>query len=389
MVDGSPLNTYEASGTNHLWPDWASLRLINFRAAPNDKRRNNDYYYASVMCSLLESSLRCPDMGSRRCPRTLLQRVLERVKAQHGIAFLVGFETEFIIASRDSEGKLCPGHVNPGRNSVAGIQGPGFRYVEEAVRELQDLGVEVQQFHAEGYHGQYEISTGPLPPMAAVDALVAVRDTVKTVCARYENVIATLHPKPFTSHPASAAHAHISLVGPDTEKEEEHFIAGILRRLPALCAFSMANFDSYRRRTEAGQWVSWGTQSRDVPLRKISRGHWEIRSADATANTYLFLAAYLAAGLLGIRDRERLVWKDSTSWSSDYSAAQREALNIDTAMPSSLIEALDALTEDLHGLDDVLGRDIITQYAYLKERECALVAGWDVEKRVQVYSEFF
>lgn len=378
--DGSTLDTYEASGTNRLWPDWKSLRMSNFKTSDDNEKR-----YGSVMCSLTESTPLQPNMGSKRCPRTLLYHVLWEAESKHGLTFLVGFETEFIIANRDGEGNIHHGHVNAGKDAVAGCQVPNFRYVEESVRDLQGLGVKVEQFHPEGYHGQYEISMGPLPPMAAVDTLINVRDAIKNVCAKHD-VLAVMHPKPFSSHPSSAAHTHFSL---EPGTQEENFIAGILKRLPGLCAFSMANFDSYERRAEAGQWVSWGTQSRDVPLRKVSAGHWEIRNVDATANAYLFLAAYLAAGLLGIRNSERLVWKDSTGWSSEYTFEQREALNIDTTIPVSLMEAVERLRGDCDGLADILGQDIITQYAYLKQRECELVAGWDAEKRIRLFSEFF
>jgi glutamine synthetase len=58
------------------------------------------------------------------------------------------------------------------------------------------------------------------------------------------------------------------------------------RNLPALCAFSMPNFDSYHRlrgfRGTVGTWVGWGTEDKNVAIRKISErtGYWEIRCAD-------------------------------------------------------------------------------------------------------------
>lgn len=380
LVDGSRIDAKEASGTIHFWPDWQSLRVTNFQRRINGEKR-----YASVMCSLIESTPLYPDIGSQRCPRSLLYHVLEEAKNRHGLTFLAGFETEFIVAERTEEGGLQQRDVNPGGNAVAGCQSPNFRYVEESVEQLQEVGIQVEQFHAEGDFGQYEISTEPLPPMAAIDALVSTRDTIKNVCSQH-GVLATMHPKPFASHPATGAHAHLSM---DPSVHEEHFVAGILRRMPILCAFSMANYDSYERRGEAGTWVSWGTQCRDVPLRKISAGHWEIRNVDASANTYLFLAAFIAAGLLGVQNSEPLLLKDSTGWSSTYTAEQRQSLGMDRPMPENLSEVLERLDANDDGLAGILGPEIIKQYVYLKKRECELVRGWDAKSRVNAYSRFF
>ena len=324
-------------------------------------------------------------MGSSRCPRSILYRVLEMATKHHNLTFLVGFEVEFIIANRNSNGDVEQVDVNAGRSSVAGCRTSSFQYVEESVRELQAIGIAVQQFHAEGYHGQFEISTGPLPPMEAVDAYLSTSDAIKNVCARHK-MHASMHPKILNSHPATGMHAHISLSQPDREKS---FIAGILNRLPALCAFSMANIDSYLRLDEAGRWVSWGTQSRDVPIRKVSTGHWEIRSADATANPYLFLAAYISAGLLGIKYREALRYGDSQRWSSTYTTEEREALNMVTPMPDSLLAAVKNLEVQSHGLAQMIGQNIISQYTHLKNRELALVTAWTFEKRKRIYSDFF
>lgn len=380
MVDGNPLDTYEASGTNRLYPDWSSLRLSNFRSQWTYTLR-----YATVMCTLQESSPLYLDMGSSRCPRSILCRVLEKATKSHNLTFLVGYEVEFIVAERHSSGDVKQVDVNSGRNSVAGCRASSFDYVEESVRDLQNIGIAVQQFHTEGYRGQYEISTGPLPPMEAVDAYVSTSDALKNICAR-QKIHASMHPKILDSHLATGTHAHISLSPPDSE---DSFIAGILNRLPALCAFSMANIDSYRWPDEAGRWVSWGTQSRDVPISKVSTGHWEIRSADATANPYLFLAAYLGAGLLGIEKSEPLHCKDSQRWSSTYTREEREALNIVTPIPDSLSATVRNLEVQSHGLAEVIGKDIISQYTHLKKREIDLVQNWSIEERKRIYSDPF
>ena len=73
----------------------------------------------------------------------------------------------------------------------------GKAIIEEIYDVLTDAGIEVQQFHAESAPGQYEVITGPLPPVEAVDALVFTRDTIYNVAAKH-GARATLYPKVFT-----------------------------------------------------------------------------------------------------------------------------------------------------------------------------------------------
>ena len=149
----------------------------------------------------------------------------------------------------------------------------------------------------------------------------------------------------------------------------------------------MANVDSYHHRKEAGQWVSWVTQNRDVPLRKISPGHSEIRSADATTSPYLSLAASMSAGLHGVEIAQPLTWKDSQRWSAEYTAEELKARNITKEMPDSLSAALAELEEASKDSDLGLG-NIIPQYIHLKREEIKRAKEWGPEGRRSIYSEY-
>jgi glutamine synthetase len=76
-------------------------------------------------------------------------------------------------------------------------QSVGKSIIEEIYDVLTDAGIEVQQFHAESAPGQYEVVTGPLPPVEAVDALVFTRDTIYNIAAKY-GTRATFYPKVFS-----------------------------------------------------------------------------------------------------------------------------------------------------------------------------------------------
>jgi glutamine synthetase len=107
-------------------------------------------------------------------------------------------------------------------------------------------------------------------------------------------------PKPTLSGPSCGLHLHISV---DTLRHDQadSFLAGILGHMSSLCAFGMANYDGYVRSASdaAGAWIGFGTDNRDLPVRKISDCHWELRIMDSTANPYLFTAVVLLAALDG------------------------------------------------------------------------------------------
>jgi glutamine synthetase len=52
-------------------------------------------------------------------------------------------------------------------------------------------------FHSEAAPGQYEVITGPLPPLQAVDALVHTRDIIFNVASKH-GLRATLAPRVFS-----------------------------------------------------------------------------------------------------------------------------------------------------------------------------------------------
>jgi len=74
----------------------------------------------------------------------------------------------------------------------------GKAICEEVYDVLTDAGIVVEQFHAESAPGQYEIVTGPLPPVESVDALVLTRDVIYNVAAKH-GVRATFYPKVYAN----------------------------------------------------------------------------------------------------------------------------------------------------------------------------------------------
>lgn len=339
------------TGVDHIHPDYSSLRPCLY--APG---------HASVMCFVSEG---IGDVGFARCPRTLLCNSLSRASAED-IEINIGFEIEFRCLNPDG---MDVADCLEGFSTAAGLRNRCFKIIEEVVQILQQSEIEVQQFHTEGCKGLFEISTGPMPVVKAIDSWIYARECIKTLFSN-NNIIATLHPSPMPEHYGTAAQFHLS-VSLQSESAADSFLAGILNRLPALCAFSLPLAESYRRvndfESEAGAFVAWGTQNRDVPIRKIRHGHWEIRCCDGAANMYLTIAAFIASGLEGFKEGRELTWKDY--WGIPGSANENDRLlaGIRRRLPKDLSESL----EELEGLNWVaLGLDpAATTYAKIKRYE--------------------
>lgn len=155
-------------------------------------------------------------------------------------------------------------------------------------------------------------------------------------------------PKPLLDGPTNGIHLHMSvdkLAPPQTD----YFLAGIMNHMTSLCAFGMANYDGYVRTAKdaAGAWIGFGTESRDLPVRKISEQHWEFRMLDSTSNPYLFAAAVLLAGLSGLSENINLAWKDCHVFPHSLTEIERVNYGLNNTMPNSLQEALDSLKTDL------------------------------------------
>ena len=129
---------------------------------------------------------------------------------------------------------------------------------------LRDVGVEAELHHHEvGAAGQNEIGFKFAHLTRAADNAVKFKYVVKNVADRYGKA-ATFMPKPLFEENGSGMHVHISLWKGGTNLFYDangyaglsemaiHFVGGLLRHAPALCAFCNPTTNSYRRRFRHG-----------------------------------------------------------------------------------------------------------------------------------------
>jgi glutamine synthetase len=256
----------------------------------------------------------------------------------------------------------------------------GHDFRRQAITLLEAMGVSVEFSHHEGAPGQQEIDLRYADALTTADNIMTFRHVVKEV-ALDQGFYASFMPKPFTEHPGSAMHTHISLF--DGEKNAFYeegapmqlskvgrsFIAGIIKHAAEITAITNQWVNSYKRLNGGGEapaFATWAQNDRNALVRiptykpkKEASTRIEIRSPDSACNPYLAFAVIIAAGLAGVEGKYELT-ENSTP----------------APLPSDLAEAITAM-EESKLVKQTLGDDVF-EFVLKNKR-----AEWD-EYRKQV-----
>ena len=368
------------------------------------------------------------------CPRNLLRETLATLERELGARLIASFEHEFQLmpapapvrpapaSAGPSPAPVGPGHApagpasmgqaHTGRPAIAGLPFSleAMRCVEPFAAELMaalvEAGVGPERFFAEYAPGQFEVPLEVAEGVESADRAVIFREVVREI-ARRNGVRASFAPLLDPTDAGNGVHIHLSLQGDDgrsllydagrpgaLSELGGRFAAGILRHAGALSALTAPSPISAERlrphRWSAGA-VCLARQSREALLRigpLVSLGggepaaqlHLEYRGADAAANPHLALAALLAAGLEGVRDRlapAEVLERDP----AELEGGEAERFGVG-ALPGSLAEALAALEADerARGWMDPL---LLDAYLSVKRAELRAAEGADLAETLQ------
>jgi glutamine synthetase len=321
------------------------------------------------------------------CARSKLDTLARLIEQQSNCSILVGFELEFCFLRQRplGNGNVEYETVNADHSwcSMTREDELLLGILEEAVLALRDVGIMVQQFHAELAPGQWEFVLPPDSPLRAVDALVLARQVVMKVANKH-GYRATLYPRLLPEQPGTGAHVHISLSSDEVNLPTvESFFAGILDHFTSISAFTLSQEISYGRVVggigSGGDYVCWGWENRETILRRISSDRFEIKMMDGLANPYLGLCALLAAGLDGLVLGSFLSAGPCTVEPSKMSDQERAALGIKT-MPCELAQSLKHLEEN-EQLKQILSDSLVSTYLTVKRSEIKVVQQMTPEER--------
>lgn len=402
--DGSSIRGFQAINESDmlLFPDPASAFIDPFSAVPT----------LSLTCNIKD-----PITGQSytRDPRYIAQKAEKYLKSS-GIADISywGPELEFYIfddvrfEQSYNKGMYMvdskEGFWNSGKDENPNL-GNKIRYKEgyfpvppmdslqdirnEMLLTLQKVGINIEVHHHEvATAGQCEIDMKFDTLTTMADKVMKYKYVVKNV-ARKNNKVVTFMPKPIFMDNGSGMHVHQSLwknnknlffkLGGygDVSEMALHYIGGLLKHAPALCAFIAPTTNSYRRLVpgyEAPINLVYSQRNRSacvrIPMYSKSEKskRIEFRTPDPSSNSYLAFAAMLMAGLDGVQNKiepPKPIDKDL------YELEPEEAAKI-KHLPGSLDVVLDALEKDhdfmLKG--DVFTKDLIeTWISYKRAKE--------------------
>jgi glutamine synthetase len=332
------------------------------------------------------------------CPRTFARRVVGAY-ASRDLSVRAAFELEFSIGRRRDDGRFEPAHRGPGYSDIALVENHDFAL--ELITAMEEQGLRLQQFHPEYADGQFELSIAPLDPVAAADAAMVTRQTVRAV-ARRHGLVASFAPQ-VEAGTGNGTHLHLSLWegednllsggdGPAGMQERgESFVAGILQEMAALVGVTAPSCLSYLRLQPhhwSGAMRCWGTENREAALRFIagttpatrSAANVEVKPVDGTANPYLAIGAVLAAAAHGLDLGERLppsTEEDPTELADDVRAARGVE-----QLPASLSDAAERLAGS-SVLRDAMGGFLFETFLATRRGEVEQYSGLDDDELIR------
>ena len=390
---------------------WQAINASDMLIIPDpDSARIDPFLKASTLVMICDVVDPVTRENYSRDPRNIAKKAEAFLKAT-GIADVAYFgpEAEFFVFDDirfDSTENSCYYFVDSteGQWNTGRAEGPNLgykpRYKEgyfpvppmdsqqdlrsEMVLLMEEVGIQVETHHHEvATAGQAEIDMRFDSLVKMADKLQWYKYIIKQV-ARRHNQTATFMPKPLFNDNGSGMHTHQSLwkggeplfAGDGYSGVSQtclHYIGGILKHAPALCAFVAPTTNSYKRLVpgfEAPVNLAYSSRNRSAAVRipmyspspKAKR--IEVRFPDPACNAYIAFAAMLMAGLDGVENR---IDPGEPLDKDIYSLSPAELSKV-PSVPGSLEGALNALESDHEFLTkgDVFTQDVIETWLEYK-----------------------
>ena len=352
------------------------------------------------------------------CSRVNLRRVLADLR-RDGYIFNCGMEPEHFLVVKNPDGTIAI--WDPAQADVADKPCYDFRglfqamgYLQEITDGLNKLGWGVYQCDHEDANGQFEVNFQYTDALTTADRYTFFKMMTSQI-ARKHGCIATHMAKPFADKTGSGAHFHFSIADVKTganlfldpkdsrklgmSRLAYHFIGGICKHARALAAITSPTVNCYKRLqvgaaltgsrsgfTWTPAFITYGDNNRTQMIRCPGPGRFEDRTVSAACNPYLALAAFITAGMDGVRNQidpgEPNVGENM--YELGLKEIERRGVRI---LPQSLYEALEELKAD-PVVQGALG-PIYDEFLLLKEGEWRqyhrTVSQWEVDRYLQLF----
>jgi glutamine synthetase len=265
------------------------------------------------------------------CPRTLLKNIAAQAKKAGYIPYF-SQEFEWFNFSNTSN-ELHEQQFRNLKPITSGMFGYSIlrasqnsAFFNELFDLLTKFNVPIEGIHTETGPGVYEAAIRYAEVVEAADCANLFKSGVKEIGHRH-GIMPSFMAKFNEQLPGCSGHVHQSLWSADKSKNlfadeskksgisqlMESYIAGQLYCLPFILPMYAPTVNSYKRLVE-GAWapttITWAFDNRTTALRVLCGGsgstRLETRVVGSDANPYLAMAACLASGLYGVRNKLKL-----------------------------------------------------------------------------------
>lgn len=328
--------------------------------------------------------------------RNVLRRVLTEYQAM-GIKPVVAAEVEFYLVSNNTDPDISLESPvgRSGRPQFA--RQPGgisalneYQPVIDTLQEYCDAqGLKLDALVHELGTAQLEINFTHGDALDMADKVFTFKRTMREAAFKH-GIYATFMAKPMQGQPGSSMHLHQSLVDINTsnnlfiDDSGKHtqvfynYLGGLQKYTPNLISFYAPNVNSYRRFTKDNSApinLHWAWDNRTVGFRVPNAApaatRIENRFAGVDVNPYLVIAASLASGLAGIKNKIK-----------PEEPYEGNAGNEKVTVPRSLEEGLRGL-ENIQDVDKLIGSEFINAYRLVKleefEQYNRVISSWERE----------
>jgi glutamine synthetase len=365
-----------------LKPDFSTIRLVPWYEDPT----------AQVICDAVNLN----GTNVINSSRNLLKKVLDLFN-KSGFEPVISPEIEFYLVkpNPDSDYPLEVPIGQSGRKET-GKQALGIDAVNEFDYLFEDVynycesqNIEIDTINHESGSAQMEINFQHGNPLDLADQVFLFKRTLRQTAIKHK-LYATFMAMPMENQPGSSMHIHQSLKNlknknifynkkSNLSKIMNYYIGGLQTYTPKFMPIYAPNINSFRRLFAtwgAPRNTKWGIGNRScafrIPSVEEKNMRVENRVAGSDTNPYLVMAANLASGYLGIKNKIKATKETKKSAFDDK----------EVALPKNMEESL-FLFENDQDINEIFDEKFIRTITAIRRVEyqayLSVISSWERE----------
>ena len=340
--------------------------------------------------------------GLAVCPRTLLRKVKKDCEAL-GYSSSFAQEFEWFNFREDSEELNDRAFYNP-EPITRGMFGYSLLRTSQNQEFFNDLfdymgefKVPIEGIHTETGPGVYEAAILYDDILESADRATLFKAATKEIAHRH-GIIPTFMAKWSDKYPGCGGHLHQSLwkegknVFYDAKAKDKmsetmrSYMAGILHCLPHILPMYAPTINSFKRLVP-GAWapttLTWARDNRTIALRALPSSEkstrMELRVVGSDVNPYLAMAASLASGMYGVKNKLKLDIEETKG--NGYE-------NLSNGVLPENLQTATALMKKSEIASELLGAEFVDHFTRTREWECKEYANsitdWELKRYFEI-----